>query len=182
MLILWAAFITAIYFIKYLQYENLKTSLMEFSAQIEDIRDRLRELAINGRVNKNELAFNHFDKLLTASRNNLENLSIWKVIPLSFLPPPQEIVDTHKKFRHELLSAKNKDINVLFEEYSEILTGVLWFRHRLLRVLRSLVRISSSSVKAIRAFRKKWQKAKEYNFDDYNLDGSYFMLNIGEHR
>jgi hypothetical protein len=171
----------AIIFLLLICYWKIKNSFnarltIDFQYKIYDLRDKLREYTVMGKINKYDWQFKYLDESLTNFATELNNLNLFTSIMLSL-----RLNKTHKSFKSDKIKivkgmAENQYTNILYDEYSTLLIHYVLRKAFFFR-FSVLVSILSSIIgKSLVERYKRWMKRVLSNIkffpedsQDYNL-------------
>jgi hypothetical protein len=103
-----------------LRRNHIKSKQLEYKYKFYKLRDRLRMLALEGKVNPNDWAFQYLDSSICRTVANLKDISFFSAIYYSKQHKDDE---ARQSFRSNLAGSlnKNKELAKIHQEYGALI-------------------------------------------------------------
>lgn len=139
--------------------ERLEIKVLKFKYRLYSIRDELRELTMNGLVNKDDWVFDYLDSSIAKTISFLEEFSIYKLLILYMIYHNNESLATTKEMLiKEFEKPAKEHLFEVYKKYCRTLSEYTYDKHTEIRILMNLLFYSFQ----IKDFcTKNWDKLNE---------------------
>jgi hypothetical protein len=105
---------------------------LEFQYKLFDLRDTLREYAIAGKIDKDDMVFKYLDGSISKTVNDLETINLYSVFILTSRYRNNPEFLSHKERISKEIGA-NKYTQVFYEQYGELVGRYIIKKHFMIK-------------------------------------------------
>jgi GH15 family glucan-1,4-alpha-glucosidase len=158
MLLFWGFVIVGIFFLDRIRRLEKENKSLEAQYRLYELRDQLREAAMNKEVDPKSWLFEYLDSTLSKTIDNIGALSLINVLIWGILPrEDQQVIAAREKLQQELSDPVNGILPRFYTSYIGAIAATLWARHALLRFATKRMIELSYIKSAIEKMRDAWR-------------------------
>lgn len=163
--------------LSYIRYQYIKTIELKVKYTLYAQRDKLRRLAITGKVDPNSIGFDFLDHTISQSIIELYQITLFRTVLLS-LTVSQKGVESKKKFFDNEIES-NEHLLEVFQEYQNVILEYIVYQHMMSRyIIIPFFRLFKVGRHLVgRIFRKVRKLSENMTYIDNSLSG----LNAATH-